>query len=89
MYKFIKMLFNSNPLISHCTYLYLDITTDKYYLSYTPPNNENIINNSNQYILIDNEPKIIIPPFLKNINIVTEVTPDNFILKKINNYKID
>jgi|Laugresbdmm110sn_1035088.scaffolds.fasta_scaffold15904_3 hypothetical protein len=88
MYKFIKILFHIDPVISHVAYLYQDITTHKYYLSHTPFNSEDIIDNSNQYILIDNKPKITIPSFIKNIDIVTEVTLYDFALKKINNYKL-
>jgi hypothetical protein len=88
MYKFIKTLFHINPLISHVAYLYQDVTTHKFYLSYTNFNNENIIDNSNQYLLIDNKPKITKQPFLKNIDIVTEVTQNDFTLKQINNYKL-
>jgi len=88
MYKFIQPLFHTNPLISHIAYLYQDITTYKYYLSYTPPDSENIIDFSNQYMLIDNEPKITKQANLKNIKIVTEVTQLDFALKKINNYII-
>lgn len=65
MYKFIKILFHIDPVISHVAYLYQDITTHKYYLSYTDFNSENIIDNSNQYMLIDNKPKIARPLFLK------------------------
>lgn len=88
MYKFIKTLFHMNPLISHVAYLYQDMTTHKYYLSYTDFNSENIIDNSNQYLLIDNNRKITKPSFLKNIDIVTEVTQEDFTLHKINNYKL-
>ena len=88
MYKFVKVLFHCDPRMSHVAYLYQDMTTYKYYLSHTHPDNEDTIDNSNQYLLIDNEPKITKQPFLKNINIVTEVTPNDFILNKINNYKL-
>ncbi len=89
MYKFIRVLFHINPSISHVGYLYQDITTNKYYLSYTHFNSENIIDNSNQYMLIDNEPKITKQSsLLKNIDIVTEVTQYDFTLKQINNYKL-
>lgn len=88
MYKFIKFLFHCDPTMSHVAYLYQDMTTYKYYLSRTHPDSEDTIEYSNQYLLIDNEPKITKQPFLKNINIVTEVTPNDFILNKINNYKL-
>ena len=88
MYKFIKVLYHNNPVISHVAYLYQDITTNKYYLSYTQFNSEDIVDNSNQYMLFDNKPKITTQSLLKNIDIVTEVTQDDFILKKINNYKL-
>lgn len=64
------------------------MTTCKYYLSYTNFNSEDIIDYSNQYLLIDNKPKINKQLFLKNIDIVTEVTQSDFILNKINNYKL-
>jgi hypothetical protein len=88
MYKFIRGLFNINPSFSSTAYLYQDITTNKYYLSYTDFNGENIIDNSNQYMLLDNKPKITKPLFLKHIDIVTEVTPYDFALKRIYDYKL-
>ena len=88
MYKFIKILFHVDPVISHVAYLYQDITTHKYYLSHTQFNSEDIIDNSNQYCLIDIKPKITRPLFLKYIDIVTEVTQNDFNLKKINKYKL-
>lgn len=88
MYKFIKILFHINPTFSHAAYLYQDITTDKYYLSYTHQDSENIIDESNQFMLLNNEPKITKQPFLKHIDIVAEVTPKDFGLKKIHNYII-
>jgi hypothetical protein len=83
MYKFIKILFHTNPLINNVAYLYQDIPTQKYYLSYTNFNNENVIDNSNQYMLINNEPKIYKKKFLTNIDIVKEVTQDDFKLNKL------
>ena len=44
MYKFIKILFHIDPVISHVAYLYQDITTHKYYLSHTPFTPFNISN---------------------------------------------
>jgi hypothetical protein len=88
MYQFIKVLFNIGPPVSHVAYLYQDINTYKYYLSHTPFNSENIIDNSKQYMLIDNKPKITKQSLLKNIDIVTEVTQNDFKLKKINNYHL-
>ena len=88
MYKFIRVLFHINPTFSHVAYLYQDITTNKYYLSHTDYDSENIIDNSNQYMLIDNKAKITEKSLLTNINIVKEVTQYDFILKKINNYKL-
>lgn len=88
MYKFIKNLFHCDPAMSHVAYLYQDITTNKYYLSYTHYNSEAIIDYSNQYLLIDNNSKITKQSFLTNINIVTEVTSIDFMLGKINNYKL-
>jgi|LakMenEpi03Aug12_release.lakeMendotaPanAssembly.Ray.scaffolds.fasta_scaffold1067394_1 hypothetical protein len=88
MYKFIKILFHCNPALSHVAYLYQDMTTYKYYLSYTHFNSEDIIDNSNQYLIIDNKPKITKQSFLKNIDIVAEVTQGDFILNKINNYML-
>lgn len=88
MYKFIRILSHCNPAFSHVAYLYQDMTTNKYYLSHTDPNSENIFDNSNQYLLIDNKPKITKPLFLKNIDIVAEVTQIDFILGKINNYML-
>ena len=89
MYKFIKVLSHTNPEISHVAYLYQDMTTHKYYLSYTHFNREYIeYKRTNQYmLLIDNEPKTT-KRVLKNINIVKEVTLNDFILKKINDYKL-
>lgn len=86
MYKFVKVLFHCDPRMSHVAYLYQDMTTDKYYLSYTSPNSEDRIDYSNQYFLINNEPKINKQSFLKHINIEAEVTLSNFLLHKINNY---
>ena len=86
MYKFIKVLFHINPGFSRVAYLYQDMTTHKYYLSYTHFDSEYI--HTNQYMLIDNEPKTTKQAFLKNIDIVTEVTQHDFTLKKINNYKL-
>jgi hypothetical protein len=86
MYKFVKVLFHCDPRMSHVAYLYQDMTTDKYYLSYTSPNSEDRIDYSNQYFLINNEPKITKQSFLKHINIEAEVTLSNFLLHKINNY---
>lgn len=74
--------------MSHVAYLYQDITTNKYYVSYTHYNSEAIIDYLNQYLLIDNNSKITKQSFLKNINIVTEVTSIDFMLGKINNYKL-
>ena len=88
MYKFIKSLFHVNPTFSHMAYLYQDTTTQKYYLSYTPPDNEDIIDNTNNYMLINNETKRIKAEFLKTINIVTEVTQSHFMAKQVNNYSI-
>ena len=89
MYKFIQVLFHKNPLISHTAYLYQDITTNKYYLSYTHFDSENTINLSNQYMLIQNKPKITKQSLLENIDIVAEVTPDDFAAKQINNYTLN
>ena len=88
MYKFIKVLFHVNPLISHVAYLYQDTSTHKYYLSYTNFNNEDTVDYSNEYMLLGNTPKITKPTFLKNIDIVTEVTESDFMVNKINNYKL-
>jgi len=89
MYKFIRILFHINPLISHVGYLYQDTTTDKYYLSYTHFSSEDVIDNSKQYMLINNEPKITKQPLLKNIDIVKEVTQLDFASKMIDNYKLE
>ena len=88
MYTFIKILFHTNPLISHVAYLYQDNTTHKYYLSNTQSGNEDAIDYSTQYMLIDNKPKITKQPYLKNINIIAEVTENDFRLNQINNYKL-
>jgi hypothetical protein len=88
MYKYIKHLFHSDTSMSHVTYLYQDMKTGKYYLSRTHYSSEDIIDRSNQYMLIDNKPKITKQPFLKNIDIITEVTQSDFALKKINGYKL-
>ena len=87
MYK--KILFHTDPRISHVAYLYQDTTTYKYYLSYTHFNSEDTIDNSNQYLLIDNKPKITKQThILKHIDIITEVVASDFALNKINNYKL-
>ena len=86
MYKFIKITFHENPVISHVAYLYQDMTTYKYYLSYTNPNSEDIFDNSNQYMLFDNKPKITRQSLLNYIDIITEVTQADFTANKINNY---
>ena len=86
MYKFIKITFHENPVISRVAYLYQDMTTYKYYLSYTNPNSEDTIDNSNQYMLFDNKPKITRQSLLNYIDIITEVTQDDFTANKINNY---
>jgi len=88
MYKYIKTLFHINPLISHVAYLYQDITTNEYYLSYTNFNSENIIDKSNEYLLLNNEPKITKQTYLKNIDIITKVNEHDFLSKQINNYKL-
>ena len=62
------------------------MTTYKYYLSYTNPNSEDTIDNSNQYMLFDNKPKITRQSLLNYIDIITEVTHDDFTANKINNY---
>lgn len=86
MYKFIKYLPHENTFCSHCAYLYQDITTKKYYLSFTHPDSENIIDKSNQYMLFNNKPIVIKPEFLKNITKDIEVMSHHFIYKKVNNY---
>ena len=87
MYKFIKCLFHSNIQYSHVAYLYQDMNTQKYYLSiYTPPCNEDTVDNSNQFMLLENTPKVSTPPYLKNISKEAEVTPYHFMGKKINDY---
>ncbi len=88
MYKFIKILPNINPLLSIGAYLYQDISTNKYYLSYTHPSSEDIIDNSKQYMLLNNKPVVTRQEFLKNISKESEVTQNDFIAKKIGNYKL-
>jgi hypothetical protein len=88
MYKFIKILPNINPLLSIGAYLYQDISTKKYYLSYTHPNSEDIIDNSKQYMLLNNKPVVTRQELLKNISKESEVTQNDFIAKKIGNYKL-
>ena len=88
MYKFIKILRHCNPTFSHVAYLYQDMTTYKYYLSHTPFDSEDIIDNSKRYLILDNEPKTTKPSFLKNIDIVAEVTLIDFMLGKINKYML-
>lgn len=89
MYKFIKSLSNVDPSFSLGAFLYQDMTTNKYYISYTHYDSENIIDNSNQYMLLDNKPKITKQPFLKNIKIIAEVTPYDFMVKRIKDYKLE
>jgi|694.fasta_scaffold56219_3 hypothetical protein len=86
MYKFIKGLSHKNMTYSHIAFLYQDINTKKYYLSHTNPNSENIVDNSNQFMLMSNGSKIIQPEFLKNIVIESEVTPMNFMYKQVGDY---
>ena len=86
MYKFIKPVFHENVTYSHCAYLYQDINTQKYYLSDTSPDSENIVDNSNIFMLTNNTPKIFRPKNIKNISKDCEVTPINFMLKKANDY---
>ncbi len=88
MYKFIKILHHTSPVISHVAYLYQDISTKKYYLSHTSPSSENVIDNSNQYMLLNNKPIVTRSEFLKNISKDAEVTQNDFIAKKIGNYKL-
>lgn len=88
MYKFITVLPNINPLLSIGVYLYQDISTKKYYISHTHPSNEDVIDNSKQYMLLDNKSVITRQEFLKKIDIEAEVTQSDFIAKKIGNYKL-
>ncbi len=88
MYQFIQVLHHRNPQISHVGYLYQDITTNKYYLSYTHFNSEDLIDNSNQFMLLNNKPKISAKSLLKNIDIVSEVTYLEYKLNNIKDYCI-
>ena len=83
-----KMLYHIDPTMSHVAYLYQDMKTNKYYLSHTPPDSENTINNSKQYLLMHNEPKTTKQSFLNNIDIVAEVTTGDFMLNQMKNYKL-
>jgi hypothetical protein len=79
-YQFIKILYPIPPVISQPGYLYQDMTTNKYYLSYT---------DIHEYMLIENMPILKLASFKNTIiDIVTEVTPLDFIVGKINNYKL-
>lgn len=86
MYKFIKFLPHSNITYSHVAYLYQDMSTKKYYLSHTHPDSENVIDNSSQFMLINNKPKTFTPEFLHNISKEAEVTSKHFASKNINGY---
>ncbi len=86
MYQFIQVLRHRDPNISHVAYLYQDITTNKYYLSYTYFNSEDVIDDSNQYMLLNNKPKISAKSLLTNIDIVSEVTQYEYKFNKIKNY---
>jgi hypothetical protein len=88
MYKFIQYLYHKNTTYSHVAYLYQDTTTKKYYLSYTTPDNEDVIDNTNIYMLLNNGTKRIQAELLKNIDIVAEVTQSHFIAGQINDYII-
>lgn len=88
MYKFIKALFHKDPRISHVAYLYQNVNTGTYYLSRTDPESETVVDTSNQYMLLDNGPKITTPSLLQNIIIVSEVTPHHFMMQEVHNYKL-
>lgn len=86
MYKFIKCLQHSNVLYSHVAYLYQHINTKKYYLSYIHPDEKSFYDDSNQYVLLDNQPKIIRPEFFKNIGECVEINKSHIDAKNINGY---
>jgi hypothetical protein len=85
MFEFIKYLHHKDPKISHVVYLYQEVETKKYYISFTQPSNDNI-DNKNQFMLIDEKDNIIRKPCLKNIDKLEEVNNIHFINKKIGNY---
>ena len=86
MYKFIKFLPHSNITYSHVAYLYQDMSTNKYYLSHTHPASEDIVDNSTQFMLINNTPKTVKQDLLRNITKEDEVTSQHFAVKNINGY---
>lgn len=88
MFQFIKSLFHINTNMSHTINLYQDTTTRKYYLSFTMPYNEDIIDNSNQFMLLNKQPTIIRQPYLHHIDIVIEVTNDDFAAQRILDYQL-
>ena len=86
MYKFIKHLYHSTPTYSNVAYLYKDINTNAYYLSYTHPHSEDIIEDLSEYMT---KPNIFKQELLKNITIEAEVTLEHFRNKYIKGYILD